>query len=92
MNFGCINSRTGPKNVGAPGKLIIWRPLKSMLFKVFDIGQGSRNFLKACIQISEKFYRAWKPVFTDTVFPIISVTSSRQRAGGRGPVLLYGPD
>jgi hypothetical protein len=36
--------RAGKGHVGAPGRLIIWRPFKTIFFKFFGLRQGWRNF------------------------------------------------
>lgn len=47
----------GPIHMGAPSRLIIWRPFKMILFKIFGRGQGCRTFLRACAQIAYYFRR-----------------------------------
>jgi hypothetical protein len=66
--------RAGPKQVRAPGGLIIWRPFKPIFFKLFLIWTGlAKLFECACPnfgQFSEKVFRVCKPEFTGTYFRI----------------------
>lgn len=45
----------GPRHMGAPGRLIHWRPFKLILFKIFGLGRGWRSFLRARAQIAYYF-------------------------------------
>jgi hypothetical protein len=50
--------RTSLKHVGAPGRLIIWCPLKSSLFELFiGLEQGWRKFLRVRAKIADNFWR-----------------------------------
>jgi hypothetical protein len=62
----------GPRHVGAPGRVIIWRTLKPTFFKIFRPTTGLEKFLRACAQIGENFrkkiFRVWKYEFTNTIY------------------------
>jgi hypothetical protein len=46
-----------PRYVGAPGRLIIWHPLKTTFFKVFQPVNRTRNFEGARAQTADNFRR-----------------------------------
>lgn len=56
--------RVGPREVTAPGRPMIWRPFKAILFKGFRPRTKLATFLGARVQIAEnfrmKFFRVWK--------------------------------
>jgi hypothetical protein len=90
----CVKRRAGLSHVGAPDKQKIWLFPKPIFFQRFGLGQGWRTFLRVHVHIAGNIRRnsfaCGKPVFTSTVFPIISVTSLR--TGWRPVHLLVWPD
>ena len=49
--------RAAPGNVGAPGRLIIRRPLKPIPLNYFGLGQGWRNILRVRAKTAVNFGR-----------------------------------
>jgi hypothetical protein len=48
-------SRVGPRPVGAPDRLNIWRPFKPIFFELFRPRTGLAKFLRARAQTADKY-------------------------------------
>jgi hypothetical protein len=56
MLRGIVASRACPRYVGAPGRLVIWRPLKLTFFKLFRPRTGLANLFRgARAEIADNF-------------------------------------
>ena len=83
------------RHVGAPGRLIIWRPLNRHSSNSLGLGQGWRKTLKAYGQIADNFWKSsfarGKPMCTRTYFRLWQLRLSNLGSCPTGPPLLTGP-
>jgi hypothetical protein len=73
-------TRAGPRHASAPGRSIIWRPIKPLFFELFRPGTAGEHFEGRMPKLwifSEQFSRVWKLQFTRSIFPIIQFTFQR---------------
>jgi hypothetical protein len=74
-------ARAGKRHVGFPGRIIIWRPLKPIFFKIFQSRTRLAKVLRTAGQIADDFRRnsffgVWRnPEFPNAICPIIPVIS-----------------
>jgi len=76
-----INLCRTTRQVGAPTRSIIRRPVKTIFFKLLrpriGLANSSEGACTNCGIFSDKLFRVWKPEFISTIFSIISATSQR---------------
>jgi len=79
FGFYIDSVRTGPRNVGAPGRPFILRPFKSTFFEVFRPIRGWRTCLRARAQtvnnLRKNSFACVKPQSTSIISPITPMTS-----------------
>jgi hypothetical protein len=49
-------ARDGKRHVGLDGRIMTWRPLKPIFFKLFQPGRGLANVLRAVGQTADDFW------------------------------------
>ena len=72
MSYEMLRVGTGPRCVSAPGRLIIWRPLKPVLLKSFRSRLGLVEFLRAHAQTADLFSESLSRI--DTRFYLCHIT------------------